>query len=90
MLWSCAGEYSSMPDRFALPWYMAMSALCRSVATLSPCSGASEMPAVAVTARVMPSMFIGLEIAASRSRTMPRASSGPMMSGTTSMNSSPP
>ena len=79
-----------MPDRLALPWYMAMSARCKSVATLSPCSGASEIPAVAVMARVIPSMFIGLEIAASRSRTIPRASSGPMMSGTTSTNSSPP
>ena len=35
-------------------------------------------------------MFIGFETAARRSRTIPRASSGPMMSGTTRTNSSPP
>ncbi len=90
MLWSCSGRYSSIPERLSFAWYIAMSALWSRVATLSPCSGASAIPVVAVTASVIPSMFIGLEIAASRSRTMPRASSGPMMSGTTIANSSPP
>ena len=39
MLWSCSTEYTSTVLRCSLARYMAMSALCRSSATSSPCSG---------------------------------------------------
>ena len=59
MLWSCSTEYSSTVLRRSLAMYMAMSARCSSRATSSPCSGAMAMPALAVTARVRPSILIG-------------------------------
>jgi len=58
---ACSGRVRQVQlDTRALvfAWYIAMSALWSRVATLSPCSGASAIPVVAVTASVIPSMFI--------------------------------
>ncbi len=90
MLRSCSTEYTSTVLRRSLARYMAMSALWRSSATSSPCSGASAMPALAVTASVSPSISIGRDSSALSSLTMAIARSASVTSAITRANSSPP
>ena len=90
MLWSCSTEYTSTMLRRSLARYMAMSARWRSSDTSSPCSGASAMPALAVTASVSPSISIGRDSSALSSLTMAMARSASVTSAMTRANSSPP
>ena len=80
MLWSCSTEYTSTVLRRSLARYMAMSARCSSRDASSPCSGAMAMPALAVTARVRPSILIGRCISTLSSWTISTARSGSVTS----------
>ena len=80
MLWSCSTEYTSTVPRFLLARYMAMSARWSRSATSSPCSGAMAMPALAVTAKVRPSILIGFCISTLSSWTIATARSGSVTS----------